>query len=248
MGRGRPVEPFHRPYSPPEPPAPARRPRRFAVLAAVVVLVAAGAALYLLVPGRGGRDAAVRSRPGGEGSRPPASAPSASAKARIVETLPPPCGTVSKATVDRAVPRATRREDANSTLTTCTFSSAGSAYPWLRVETHLYAPANTATPVEDAESYYNAQWERAGEAAHVRTITLERRRGLGDEAYRWSRTDEGRPAVVGQVTARVRNAVFTVSYGERAPGGRGAQDGRARASIATVTAVAAEVLTTLNHF
>ncbi|GAA4231511.1 hypothetical protein GCM10022254_28870 [Actinomadura meridiana] len=247
MGRGRPVEPFHRPYSPPEPPAPARRPKRFVPLAVVAVLAVAGAALYLLVPGRDDQDAAVRSVPGGAGGRPPTSDRSAPARARIVETLPPPCGMVSQATVDRVVPKATRRENANSTLSTCTYASAGS-YPWLRVEAHLYAPADTPTPVEDAESYYNAQWAQAGDAPFVRTVTLERQRGIGDEAYGWSRADKGSPTVVGQLTARVRNAVFTVSYSERAPGDRGAQDGRARACLGTVTAVAREVLTALTHF
>ncbi|TDD36210.1 hypothetical protein E1287_11895 [Actinomadura sp. KC06] len=237
MGLQRPVEPFHRPYSPPEPPSPPRRPKRFAVLAGAAVLALAAVALLLLVPGGSGREeATVRPTP-----------PSGTRQSQTLTALPAPCGTVSKGTVDRTVPMASRTENANSTLTTCTYSPTGAAFPWLRVETRLYASGNTTTPVKDAEEYYDAQWAQAREAPLVRTISLERHRGLGEEAYRWFRADEGRPSVVGQVTARIRNTVFTVTYGERAPG-KGAQDAREGVCIAKVTAVAREVLAALNHF
>ncbi|TMR00159.1 hypothetical protein ETD83_17345 [Actinomadura soli] len=236
MGLQRPVEPFHRPYSPPEPPAPPRRPKRFAVLVAFGVLAVAAAAIFLVAPGQGREEATVRPTPS-VGTR----------QSTMLSALPAPCGTVSKATVDRTVPMATRTESANSTLTTCTYSPTGTAFPWLRVEAHLYASGNTTTPVEDAGDYYDTRWAQARGAQLVRTIRLERHRGLGDEAYRWFRADEGRPSVVGQVTARTRNAVVTVTYGERAPG-KAAQDAREGACIATVTAVAREVLAALNHF
>ncbi|MFI0479250.1 hypothetical protein [Actinomadura sp. 9N215] len=234
MSLQRSIGPFHRPYSPPEPPSPERRPKRFALFVGAAVLAVAAVAAFLVIPGRGGKDASVRPTP--ETSR-----------SQVVRALPAPCGAVSKRTVDRTVPMAMRTENANSTLTTCTYSTTGSAFPWLRVETHLYASGNTATPVRDAENYYDTQWAQAHDTPLVRTISLERHRGLGDEAYRWLRADEGRPSVVGQVTARIRNAVFTVSYAERAPAG-GVQDGRERASLAKVTAVAREVLTALNRF
>ncbi|WP_141581950.1 hypothetical protein [Actinomadura sp. WMMA1423] len=255
MGLQRPVEPFHRPYSGPEPPAPARRPRRLiALLAAVVALAAAAVAVVLVLSGQREDQAAPRRTPQGttppQGrSQPPASGPSASPAPaqQVITVLPAPCGTVAAGTVERAVPKATRRQSANSTLTTCTYSSTGSAFRWLRVEAHLYAPGDTATPVQDAEGYYDAQWAQAHDAPLVRTVTLERQRGIGDEAYRWFKTDEGQPTVVGQVTARVRNAVFTVSYSEQAPRG-GRPDARERPCLDTAAAVAREVLAALNHF
>ncbi|MES9609880.1 hypothetical protein, partial [Actinomadura sp. NPDC000929] len=66
MGLQRPVEPFHRPYAGPEPPAPGRRPRRLiAVLAAAVALAAAVVATVLVVSGGRGQEAAPRRTPGG---------------------------------------------------------------------------------------------------------------------------------------------------------------------------------------
>ncbi|TDD79992.1 hypothetical protein E1293_21840 [Actinomadura darangshiensis] len=239
MGLQRPVEPFHRPYSPPEPPAPARRPKRLlALLVAAAAVAAAVVAVFLVAPGErnGGTDkASVRPQM------------SMSPSQRIVTALPAACGTVSPRTVARSVPKATRRQNANSTLSTCTYTATGSAYRWLRVETHLYAPADTRTPVRDAEGYYDAQWADAHDAPLARTITLERAPGIGDEAYRWFRADEGRPAVIGQVTARTRNTVLTVSYSERAPA-KARQDARERACLDAATAAAREVLTALNHF
>lgn len=241
VGLQRPVEPFHRPYAGPEPPSPARRPGRLLVLlVAAAAFAAAAVAVFLVAPGkeRGGTDrAAVTPR------RP---APQTSAE-RIVKALPPPCGTVSAGTVAKAVPEAAKRHSANSTLTTCTYSSTGSSFRWLRVEARLYARENTATPVRDAERYYDARWAQAHDAPLVRTIALERAGGVGDEAYRWFKADEGQPTVVGQVTARVRNAVFTVSYSERAPDAA-EQDEREREILATATAAAREVLAALNDF
>lgn len=242
VGLQRPVEPFHRPYAGPEPPSPGRRPRRLLVLlVAAAAFAAAAVAVFLVAPGEdAGTDRASVA--------PRHTAPKASEPAqRIVEALPPPCGTVSEGTVAKAVPKATKRQSANSTLTTCTYASTGSAFRWLRVEARLYAPAYTATPVRDAESYYDAQWAQAHDAPLVRTIALERAGGVGDEAYRWFKADEGQPTVVGQVTARVRNAVFTVSYSEQAPAkARGTE--RERAILGTATAAAREVLAALNDF
>ncbi|MFA1540092.1 hypothetical protein [Actinomadura monticuli] len=246
VGLRRPVEPFHRPYAGPEPPSPSRRPRRLLVFAvAAAAFAAAAVAVFLVAPGRGG-DGTDRVAVTPTGSAPATPSPSEPAQ-RIVRALPPPCGTVSEGTVARTVPKARKQESANSTLTTCTYTSTEPGFRWMRVETRLYAPANTATPVRDAESYYDAQWAQAHDAPLVRTIALERQGGVGDEAYRWFTADKGQPTVVGQVTARVRNAVFTVSYSERAPG-RGEQAERERACLAKATAAAREVFTALNDF
>ncbi|MFA1550664.1 hypothetical protein [Actinomadura chokoriensis] len=249
MGLQRPVEPFHRPYAGPEPPSPARRPKRLlAVLVAVAAFAGAAVAVFLIVPGEdeAGTDRAAVT-PRGSEPQTPSSVPSSEPAQQMVRALPSPCGTVSEGTVAKAIPKARKLESANSTLTTCTYTSTGSAFRWLRVETRLYTAANTATPVRDAESYYDAQWAQAHEAPLARTIALERQGGVGDEAYRWFKADEGQPTVVGQVTARVRNAVFTVSYSEQAPA-KGEQAERERACLAKATAAAREVFTALNDF
>lgn len=239
MGLQRPVEPFHRPYSGPEPPAPGRRPRRLAALvAAAAALAAASVAVVVVMSGGGEREAAPRRTPSVRQSGSPGT------PQNVINALPAPCGTVAAGTVERAVPKATRRQSANSTLTTCTYSSTGSAFRWLRVEAHLYAPGDSATPVQDAEGYFDAQWAQAHDAPLVRTVSLERRGGIGDAAFRWFKTDKGQPTVVGQVTARTRNAVFTVGYSEQVPRG-GRADARERACLGTATAVAREVLAAL---
>ncbi|MFD0901437.1 hypothetical protein [Actinomadura sediminis] len=242
-GLPRPPEPFERVYSAPDPPSPSRRPGLLAVLAVVVALGVAGGGALLLRSGDGTDDAAPRtaapSSPAPSSASSPASSPAPSSAGPIA-ALPEPCGMVTAETVRRTIPDARQRDSANSTLTTCTYSSTGSAFHWLRVEAHLYAPANTATPVEDARRYFDAQWRQAHEAPLVRTVTLERQPGLGDEAYRWFKSDEGQPTVVGQVTARTRNAVITVSYSER---GEGAA--RERECLDAAAAVAREVLTSL---
>ncbi|QKW38645.1 hypothetical protein HUT06_35345 [Actinomadura sp. NAK00032] len=240
MGLHPPAEPFHRPYAGPEPPSPARRPKRLIVLlVAAVAFAGAAVAVFLVVPGGKTERAAVT---------PSTAAPSpAETVPGVVRALPPACGTVAAQTVAKAVPKAAQRQSANSTLTTCTYTSKESAFRWLRVEARLYAPAHTATPVRDAESYYDAQWTQAHDAPLVRTIALEREQGVGDEAYRWFMADQGQPTLVGQVTARVRNAVVTVSYSEEAPRG-GGQAARERAVLGTATGVAREVLTALNDF
>ena len=241
VGLQRSSEPFHRVYSAPEPPSDGR-PRLLKPLVAVAALAAAGAAVFLVVPGPGqghaGRDNAAI-RPPGDSQEAP--------EGRFVQALPEPCGTVSKDTVDQAVPGAVRRQSANSTLTTCTYAAEGSRFRWLRVEARLYSPGDTDTPVQDAESYYDTQWAQAHDTPLIRTISLARHGGIGDEAYRWFKADEGRPAVLGQVTARIRNAVFTVSYSERDPGA-GEQDGRERACLDRATAAARDVLGALNDF
>ncbi|GAA0583628.1 hypothetical protein ACN3XK_50985 [Actinomadura welshii] len=246
MGLQRPPEPFHRVYSAPEPPSPPRGPRLLKLLAVLAAFAVAGAGVFLVVPGRsqsggGGSDAAAVAQM-------PAGAEHSPVRPReFVRSLPAPCGTVSRATVDRTVPKARPRQSGNSTLTTCTYSAEGSPSRWLRVEAHLYAPDDTATPVEDAANLYDERWEQAHDAPPVRTISLRSHQGLGDEAYRWFKADEAGPAVIGQVTARTRNAVLTVSYGEHAPGAAERRD-LERACLDRATAVAREAVAALNHF
>jgi hypothetical protein len=203
------------------------------VAAAALVLVAGG--VYLLlpdrVPGAGGeREASL-------GRADPVPSPS---EPEPIATLPPPCGTVPSGTVRSLIPGAQRHESSNQTLTTCTYSSGSDRSRWLRVEAHLYSPANTPTPFEDARRYYGTQWTQAHSPAVERTVSLARHPGMGDEAYRWFKEDLGRPTVVGQVTIRLRNAVISVGYSER--GGPGGAAAREEACLDTATRVAREVL------
>lgn len=258
MGLPRSSESFQRVYSAPEPPKAARRPRVLALLIAAVSFVVAAVAVFLLVPGGGDgarrtpdrdRAAPPAASPGepsasSEPSGKPSGSPSASPnppQARPFGALPAPCTSVKQDTIKRIVPGARRSEQSNSTLTTCTFSSGGDGFRWLRVEGHLYAPGNTGTPVEDAKRYYDAQWRQAHGATLERTISLEGESGLGDEAFLWFKADKGMPTVVGQATARFRNAVVTVGYSEQARGEGGAAE-RERACLAKAREVAAEVL------
>ncbi|MFC5745102.1 hypothetical protein [Actinomadura rugatobispora] len=199
-----------------------------AALVAVVAFALAAGAVFLFFPG-------------GEGERtqraavPPAEEPE---RPETISTLPPPCGGVQAGTVRSLIPGAQRRESSNQTLTSCTYT-AGGGFRWLRVEAHLYAPANTSTPVEDAQRYFGAQWTQAHNSTLERTVSLARHPGLGDEAYRWFTATRGQPTVVGQVTVRVRNVVVTVSYSEET---RGAAEKREQDCLGRATRVAGEVL------
>ncbi|GLZ08595.1 hypothetical protein Acsp03_60610 [Actinomadura sp. NBRC 104412] len=237
-GLQRSPEPFQRVYSPPEPPAPARRPRVLVLLVAAAAVVLTAGGVFVLLPdgepgGRGDRQASV-----GEAAPSPSSPASGP---EPITALPPPCETVPAATVRSLVPGAQRRASANQTLTTCTYSSGSDGFRWLRVEAHLYSPANTPTPVEDARRYYGAQWTQAHNATLERTVSLARHPGMGDEAYRWFKEDRGQPTVVGQVTVRLRNTVITVGYSERS-GGAGGAEAREEACLDKATRVAREVL------
>jgi hypothetical protein len=262
VGLPRPSE-FQRVYSTPEPPS-GRRPRLLAVVVALAAFALAAGAVFVLSGGDEGERAASASSPDADrgpatdpaaASTPPSEAPSASPSspapsrasaspsqdtARPITSLPSACDTVPRATVARLVPNAQRRESSNSTLTTCTYSSTGKDFRWLRVEAHLYAPADTPTPVEDARGYFGAQWTQAHEATLERTVRLERQTGLGDEAFRWFKVDKGQPTVVGQVTMRIRNVVVTVAYSEQARDAAAARD-RENACLSNAGAVAREV-------
>jgi hypothetical protein len=207
-----------------------------AVLVAAVAFVLVAGAVFLFFPRGEGERAVVPSQ---RAAVPPEEEPEEPAPPRVISTLPPPCGAVGAGTVRSLIPGAQRRESSNQTLTTCTYSSGGDGFRWLRVEAHLYAPANTATPVEDAKRYFGAQWTQAHNATLERTVSLARHPGMGDEAYRWFKADRGLPTVVGQVTVRVRNAVITVSYSEQT---RGGAEEREQDCLGRATRVAGEVL------
>ncbi|MBA8951191.1 hypothetical protein ACFQU9_01130 [Actinomadura namibiensis] len=261
MGLPRPSEPFRRVYSAPEPPSPARRPRLVALLVAVVSFVLAAGAVFWLgsrgesptaAPGRPSATAPPETDPAPSGPAPSGPAPSRPApttsrppappsQAAPITRLPAPCGMVAAATVRRLVPSARRSESANPILATCTYTSTGGRFRWLWVEARLYSPGDHAAPLEDARRYYSAQQTQARNDAQAETRTLEPQRGLGDEAYRQFKVDRGQPTAVGQVTARVRNVVVTVSYSEQAPG-KGEAEERERGCLAKATQVAREVL------
>ncbi|MBD2898770.1 hypothetical protein amrb99_77440 [Actinomadura sp. RB99] len=255
-------EPFHRVYSAPEPPSPKRRPRLLALLVALVAFGGAAAAVFLFLPGHGNDAAAPRTSSSGTGAtggatgrgtggatggtaEPPRPSETPMQE-QPVASLPKPCAMVSDRTVGRTIPKPRRAESANSTFTTCTYTAQGPAFRWLRVEVNLHAPAKTPTPVQDAEGDYRASWTEAHSAPLVRTISLRRQQGIGDEAYRWFKADEGQPTVVGEVTTRFRNVLVTVSYSEQAAKGRA--DAREGACLGTAEGVAREVLATLAHF
>ncbi|GAA2434380.1 hypothetical protein GCM10010191_56010 [Actinomadura vinacea] len=200
------------------------------VVAGVSFVLAAGA-VFLFFPG-GGEE---RGAPPRRAAAPPAK----ESQERTIGALPAPCGTVAAGTVQGLIPRAQRRESSNQTLTTCTYTSGGDGFRWLRVEAYLYAPGNTATPVEDARRYFGAQWTQADNATLERTVSLARHPGMGDEAFRVFKADRGQPTVVGQVTVRERNVVVTVSYSEQT---RGRAEDREQDCLNRATRVAGEVL------
>ncbi|MFP3961638.1 hypothetical protein SMC26_04850 [Actinomadura fulvescens] len=230
-------------------------------MTAAVVAAIAAAVVFVLVPGGDERDRARQSpapAPTGGGatetSRPPSASPSPpagtsapspgppAAGAPPITALPDSCATVDRGTVRRLIPGARRQEQSrNSTLTTCTYVSAGADSRWLRVEAHLYSPERSESPVDDAKGYYDAQWTQARKPSLERTVSLKPHRGLGDEAFRWFKVDKGQPTVVGQVTVRLRNTVIAVSYSEYAES-KSEADSREQTCLAKATDVAREVL------
>lgn len=265
----RPPEPFHRVYSPPEPPPTARRSALFGFVAVVVCAVLAVAVGFTLGFAGGPDPAGPADRAsvgGGSAPGPATTVPSASASASAdaVPPAPPftrspsqaaspsaqlfrsvsaPCSGVSTRTLDRLVERRVISKSANTSLATCTFTSINGDFRWLRVETRVIPPAVSGTPVRDAGAFFGAQWDRAHRDVVSRTVSLKRYEGLGDEAYRWFKRDNGQPTVVGEVAVRFRNALITVSYSRGAPSKGGLAESE-RDCLAEATAVAREVLTT----
>jgi hypothetical protein len=238
LGLSRPPEPFHRVYSPPEPPPQGRRSTAFGVLTVVVVLVLGTAALMMYGRGDDGtQQAAVRgappkaaapapppssSSPSPSPSSPPSFAASVPKPARepIFTLAPQACVVVSPATVRRLVPSGTITRGGGPTASTCDYSSkSGSRFRELRVETQIFTSAQSPpAPVDQARSAINSRWKEADKDPVVRTVALEQVSGLGDEAFRRFATDKGQPTVLGEVVMRVRNSVAVISYAEDAPG------------------------------
>ncbi|MDL4775607.1 MULTISPECIES: hypothetical protein [Thermomonosporaceae] len=268
MGLSRQEESFQRPYSAPEPPKRARRPKLLALLIALVSFVAAAVAVFVLAPGGGERQVARPPEPSAGGSGPgpsgggpaPSPAPSSSSAspsrtaappeqaAPLYKVLPKPCGMVRKGTVERLVPKAQQQASGDSTYGTCTYTSASSSdgfrSQWLRVEGRLYKAGGAGAPERAAGDDVAAHWKAAHDATLERTVRLERRSGIGDEAYAWFKVDRGQPTAVGQITARVGNVVITVSYSEQVTGKAKAED-RERTCLGNATGAAREVLAAL---
>jgi hypothetical protein len=244
MGLPRPSDPFHRVYSPPEPPSTARRSTVVGVVMAIVAFSLLGFAAFVLASDR------TRPAPPGANSSPDSGSGSGSGSpsvhpAHVFTALPPACDTVRRPTVNRLVPRARVERGANSTLTTCTFTAPGSGSPWLRIETRIFVPMGGGSPAEAAAGHFTAQWNRARTDPAVRTVSLRPREGLGDEAYRRYAIDAGRRMAVGQVVVRFRNAVIAVSYGENMPGASASRTGgtaNEREFLGAATEVTREVI------
>lgn len=231
----RPSDPFHRVYSPPEPPSTARRSTVVGVVMVVVASSLIGFAAFVLAS-----DGVLPTRPGADaGSGSPSVLPTPA-----FTELPPACDTVRRPTVDRLVPKARIERGANTTLTTCTFTAAGSGSPWLRIEARIFVPVGGGGPAEAAAGHFATQWNRARTDPVVRTVGLRRQPGLGDEAYRLYTVDAGRRVATGQVVVRFRNAVIAVSYGEDMPGTAAPAGDAAneREFVGAATEVAREVI------
>lgn len=226
------------------------------MLAVVVPFGVSAAAGWLWLAPDGGTQMSARpvapstgdptpTEPADEPAAEPTSQPTAeptTPAAPVFTELPPPCGSVSADTVRRLIPQAGRRQSTNSTFTSCTYAPASmNGFRWLRVEARLYSPANTDQPVQDAGRFFAAQWTAAGSAELVRTVTLRRAAGLGDEAYEWFKIDKGQPTAVGEVTVRTRNTLLTVSYSEDV-GSAGEAESLRERCLAEAAGVAREVL------
>jgi hypothetical protein len=251
------VEPFHRVYSPPEPPPQSRRSAVVGVLTVFLVVIILGAAGFVAygrhagTPARaaaGSAAATEEARAGGSARDPATSSAPAPAPAtpRLFTLAPQACVVVSPDTVRRLVPAATIARGGGATASTCDYlGKSGSRYRELRVETQIFAPAASPDPVDDAKSALAGRWADARTDPVVRTVELEHVTGLGDEAYQRYATDKGQPTVVGEVVVRVRNSLAAVSYAEEAPAG--GRDGAAAAAVrrrcvTEATAVAREIL------
>jgi hypothetical protein len=216
-----------------------------AVCAAAAVIVALGS--YGTPRGRTG----TTEPKGGAGSpartartAPTSGPPATPREAPTFAALPPPCGTVGRSTVDRLVTKARVEQAANTTLGTCTYSSAGARSQWLRVETRIFDPIGGTDAAATASGFFGAQWTRTREDPMVRVVSMERQDGMGDDAYRVYKMDKGQPTVVGEVAVRLRNAVITVSYSGVASA-PARSDANERKYVSGATTVAREVLTAL---
>jgi hypothetical protein len=244
------LEPFHRVYSPPDPPPQSRRPAVIGGVVTAVAVLALGAAGFVVYDGHNAPPRATTTDQARAG-KPHAADAGAEAtvprpKPRLFTLAPQACVVVSPDTVHRLVPAATIARGGGSTASTCDYSGktgskAGSRYRELRVETQIFAPAVSPDPVDDAKAAIGNRWADARKDPVVRTVEMRHVAGLGDEAYQRYAADKGQPTVVGEVVVRVRNSLVAVSYVEDAPAPGGTDAARQRC-LTEATAVAREIL------
>ncbi|REE98673.1 hypothetical protein [Thermomonospora umbrina] len=243
MGLSRSSGDFDRIYSPPEPPETARRSRRRTVVAAGVAVAAVASLAFLLF--RTGDDSGGATVPGTSSGGPGASGTSGGAVEPVYRSLPPACRSVSPETVRRVAPGGRPEMSGNDTLSYCAYGSrtptAGGEYRWLEIDARLYPSGTGGTAIDSARRHFGIKWTLAGKVTEERTVTLERRSGLGDQAFHWFKTDRRLPLVTGQIAVRSRNVVITVSYSERTAGEKGLAAQRERC-LDEVAAVTREVL------
>jgi hypothetical protein len=256
LGLPRPPEPFHRVYSPPEPPPQGRRPTVVSALTAVLALVVVGAVAFMVfAQGDDARQAAtVRDQSGrsappstqqGSAEQGPAEQRAAAPAPRLLTLAPQACVVVSPATVRRLVPSATINRGGGRTASTCDYSGkSGSRFRELRVETQIFTAAQSPpAPVDQAKSALDNRWKDAGHDPVVRTVALDHVPGLGDEAFQRYAKDEGQPTVVGEVVMRIRNSLAVISYVEDAPSGAdSANDATRQRCLSEAAGVAREIM------
>jgi hypothetical protein len=246
LGQARPPEPFHRVYSPPDPPPQSRRPVVIGGVFAAAVAVALGAAGFVAIDRQDGAPQSTTTKQARAGKPHAADAGAQAAMPRAARRLftlaPQACVIVSPETVHRLVPAATIARGGGTTASTCDYSGkAGSRYRELRVETQIFAPSVSPDPVDDAKAAIGGRWADAREDPVVRNVAMRHVTGLGDEAYQRYAADKGQPTVMGEVVVRVRNSLAAVSYVEDAPAGGGTAAARQRC-LTEATAVAREIL------
>jgi hypothetical protein len=232
VGLPRSPEPFPRVYSPPEPPSEGRRSALTGVLIAVVALGLASAGVFLFTGGPGHRAQVAAAPSAGTSPAPspssvasPAPAARPPAGGRIFSRLPPPCSTPAQATSARLVPAGKIAERFQGlTVSTCTYLSSTPPFPSLRVETRLF-PVSTGLgdPIQQARDFFTAGFSQAQKGDGITTtLSLQQESGLGDQAYRWSKRDNGDKNLVGEVFVQVRNATVVIDYSQDNPSGSAA--------------------------
>jgi hypothetical protein len=258
VGLPRTPEPFPRVYSAPEPPSSPRRSLFLRILTALVAFAVAGGAVYYFgTRGSGERRAQPSvSAPSPTTAAPSpttaSSAPATSASPTVRSSSPVPaglwatgpqaCRTPDRATYTRLVPSPQVRPGGDPLATLCTITSAKQADTSLRVEARLFPSGGTADPVKAATDFFAADLAEAKNPGPLSTtIGLARPRGLGDEAFTWSREDKGLPTIVAEVEARTRNGVIRVTYSHD-PGPQETSDAASRRFLASAIEAARQVL------
>ncbi|HXA57871.1 MAG TPA: hypothetical protein VNW94_01790 [Streptosporangiaceae bacterium] len=208
------------------------------MLIAVVALGLAAAGVFLFTRGAGHRAQvatapSVRTAPSVSISPAPNPSPVASpapaarppAGGRIFSRLPSPCSTPAQATSARLVPAGKIAERFQGlTVSTCTYLSSTPPFPSLRVETRLFpVSVGLGDPIQQARDFFAAGLSQAQKGDGITTtLSLQQESGLGDQAYRWSKRDNGDKNLVGEVFVQVRNATVVIDYSQDNPSGNAA--------------------------